>query len=122
MASVRYKGNHPEPSITMRIPTADSLEPVQPWDVAGEGDSRRNEVFAFPSGLWRPVSPFVAAYLRAIRRRHGPWFDVKLTREEWAEVRRRAPWIRRPSDAARLVDPGVTESFLALEVRPFTVA
>lgn len=120
MAKVLYVGRHPEPSITMRVPRPDN-RPVWPFDVADEFDKRRNEAVAFPQGVWRPVSPFVAIYLAAVRRRTGPWFTVRLAKGEWDEIRRRAPWIVRAKDARRLVDPDQTAAFVATELRPYEV-
>ena len=86
------------------------------------------------------MNPFAAVYLAAIRRRHGPWFDVRLTPALWREVRRRASWIRtakwgqlafgtKPSasfevwetDAVRLCDAEVTRGLYQMCVRAYRV-
>lgn len=121
MAQVRYRGDHPEPSFAFPILGKDT--PILPFGTLSAAGyrSRRIETTCLPQGVWRPVNPFIAIYLAAIRRRIGPWFDVRLSRPEWREIRKRAPWIRRASDAAALCDPNVMEGLYQMVFRKYEV-
>lgn len=79
MARARYLGPHPEPSVTLPQAPAGRLSA---WPFRNSGG--RNEVWAFPQGLWRPIPPLVALWLCAVRRHEGPWFEVRFSPGEWA--------------------------------------
>lgn len=121
-AIVRYRGEHQEPSFA--FPILGATTPVLPFgtlDLGAGYRSRRIESVCLPANVWRPVNPFVAIYLAGIRRRHGPWFDVRLTPAQWQEIRRRAPWIQRAYDAIRLCDPEVTRGLYAMTMNRYEV-
>lgn len=123
LAFVRYAGTHPEPSITFPVPCPKLT--VVPFDEAvanltGVG-SHRNEVVALPPKRWMRVSVWAAVFLAGARQRHGPWVDVRLTPAAWREVRARAPWLQKASDAVRLMDPSILRGFQACEVMPYRV-
>lgn len=123
MATVRYRGgegSHPEPSFA--FPILGAHHPVLPYGfIAERYRSRRIESVCLPPGAWRPVNPFVAMFLAGIRRRHGPWFDVRLSPPEYREVRRRAPWIVKATDAVALCAPDVVTGLVEAAVRPYRV-
>lgn len=107
------RGEHPEPSITVRIPPEGSpLLPYPHGYAAGPG--HHNEVVALPRGLWRPVPLVAAAVLIGARRKIGPWVDVRLAPGQWNELRARAPWLVKGADGARLVNPQIVERFCDL--------
>lgn len=96
MATVTYRGWHPEPSVTL------SDRPLTPWP----GQSgRRNYSWAFPRGVPRPVPAVVAAWLAAVRRREGPWFEVRFQHGEWQQLLIEAdgliPWPQLPVSRRR---------------------
>ncbi len=89
MATVTYRGRHPEPSVTF------TDGPLEPWG-PGRRPGAHNMVWAFPRNVPRPVPAVVAAWIAAVRRRHGPWFEVRFERGEWSRLLRDAdalvPW------------------------------
>lgn len=120
---VRYIGAHPEPSITFPVPCPGRAV------YAFEGDSEqfpwvgshRNEVVALPNRRWMRVSVWAAVFLAGARQRHGPWVEVRLSPQAWREVQTRAPWLRKASDALRLMNPGFLEGFRRCEVNSYEV-
>ena len=106
MAGAMYVGDHQEPSFAFPILGADT--PVLPFgviDIIAGYRSRRIDLVCLPRDVWRPVNPFVAIYLAGVRRRHGPWFRVRLSPPEYLEVRRRAAWITKARDAVGPAPP-----------------
>ncbi len=96
MATVVYRGAHPEPSVTL------SDRPLNVWPgEPGRGPGRHNYVWAFPRGVQRPVPAAVAAWVAAVRRREGPWFTVRFAHGEWqrllAEADELVPWPPPPT-------------------------
>ena len=85
MAIVTYRGPHPEPSITMRVPN-DGLD-IHEHITLNKTNSVVT-IIALPTGVPRPVSPFVALWLAAVRQPEGPWIDIRLARGEWAACQR----------------------------------
>lgn len=125
MAQVRYRGgegSHPEPSFA--FPILGKETPVLPYgnvDLDAGYHSRRIDSVSLPAGAWRPVNPFAAIYLAGVRKRSGPWFDVRLHPGEWREIQRRAPWIVKAQDAVALCAADVTLALREASVRPYRV-
>lgn len=93
MATVTYRGPRPELFISMPNPTSDVLVDrdgnLVGWD-RGE-DGRRPRLWTAQRVRLdrdRPtqVGALFALGLAVIRRRPGPWFEVRLHPGEWAEV------------------------------------
>ena len=124
LASVRYVGRHPEPSISFPVPCPRLA--VVPFDEAianlTGGGSHRNEVVAMSNGRWIPrVSVWAAIYLAGARQRHGPWVQVRLTPPAWQEVQARASWLRKAHDAVLLMSQEFLEDFRSCEVKQYRI-
>lgn len=117
MAWVTYRGEHPEPSVTLPIPS-DGVA-VLPWP--HRGASSVNEVVALPRGIRRRVSRWAGVWLAGARLRHGPWVEVRLEPGEWQACRQQAPWIVKATDATHLTHRQTVELFQTAAVRPYRV-
>ena len=122
LASVRYVGRHPEPSISFPVPCPGRT--VVPFDeavanMAGVG-SHRNEIVALSNGRWVRVNVWPAVWLVGARKRTGPWVQIRLTPQSWHEVRVRAPWIRKGTDAIRLMNLEFLADFRSCEVKAYS--
>mgnify|MGYP001573649658 CR=1 FL=1 len=88
MAWVTARTWHPEPSVALpRLQedlTRDMGAPLTP-----QGEFPRGwpiDSWAFPRDVPRPVPAWVGLWLCGLRRREGPWFEVRLERGEWQRL------------------------------------
>lgn len=80
MARVRSLSTHPELSFSLPgIPDDGSRLDIGALRTA----TKRTYVWAFPRGVWREVPPLVALICAALRRREGPWLEVRLRKGEY---------------------------------------
>ncbi len=93
MARVRSLSTHPELSISLPgIPEDGGRLGIG----AFRSSTKRTYVWAFPRGIWREVPPLVALICAALRRREGPWFDIRMRKGEYRLLLERThEWPRR---------------------------
>lgn len=80
MALVTAWTRHPEPSLGWPDGCA-----LRPWPL--RGSSKRNLSLCFPRGVPRETPALAALWLAAVRKRSGPWFEIRFHRGEFQALR-----------------------------------